>query len=318
MAKLFTHHDHNNAHKSLGLVVLLQFVYRFVNLALCGSCFPDSEPLWASTLLLLAHACLSVSSLIFRLPAKRNFTSPMIWPEFGLHSIVFATRHVCVTFVPFPRVAVGLSGGGTHRSSGPCLPCGGRGGWVFRNCGPGDAEVGRQQEEDHQHNALPRFYDRRPAEHVQEVLRAVPVRGGCDVRAPLAQLGVHATSGDPDSSFHDDTCSERAGESDAAYHGVYSVSTWLAVLLAPSAAQFRVPIIFSVWLCRICMHHARTVHSCEAKWVQLCGVSLVSRCFGRGPIAPTFLINDWWDRALLLANCAYVVFRISQFCRCIS
>ena len=33
------------------------------------------------------------------IPVKRNFSSPMIWPEFRLHSIVFGLRHVIATLI---------------------------------------------------------------------------------------------------------------------------------------------------------------------------------------------------------------------------
>jgi len=47
--------------------------------------------------LVLVHAALPLVSLILPLPAKRNFSSPMIWPEFRLHSVAFASRHVAGT-----------------------------------------------------------------------------------------------------------------------------------------------------------------------------------------------------------------------------
>jgi len=44
--------------------------------------------------LISCHGLLSWSSLLLPLPSTRNFSSPMIWPEFRMHSIVFASRHV--------------------------------------------------------------------------------------------------------------------------------------------------------------------------------------------------------------------------------
>jgi hypothetical protein len=40
----------------------------------------------------ILHAGLSWSSLLFHIPAKRNKSNPMIWPEFRWHSICFACR----------------------------------------------------------------------------------------------------------------------------------------------------------------------------------------------------------------------------------
>jgi hypothetical protein len=45
----------------------------------------------------LLHGAMSCSSLLLPLPKKRNFSSPMIWPEFRFHSITFALRHVIAT-----------------------------------------------------------------------------------------------------------------------------------------------------------------------------------------------------------------------------
>ena len=99
MAHLFTHHDPFHMHKCLGLFVLLHFVYRAWCVFVTGTAFPPSEPRAWSSLCLVLQACLSWSSLLLPLPSKRNFCSPMIWPEFRLHSITFATRHVLCTLL---------------------------------------------------------------------------------------------------------------------------------------------------------------------------------------------------------------------------
>jgi len=50
-------------------------------------------------MLVILHALLSWSSLLLPLPKKRNYKGPMIWIEFRLHSIIFATRHVISTVI---------------------------------------------------------------------------------------------------------------------------------------------------------------------------------------------------------------------------
>ena len=94
MAKLITNHDPYHVHKILGVFVLLHFVFRLTVIAISGDVLVRGEPKWVTTLGLLAHGLLSWSSLLLPLPKKRNFSAPMIWPEFRLHSITFATRHV--------------------------------------------------------------------------------------------------------------------------------------------------------------------------------------------------------------------------------
>jgi hypothetical protein len=99
MAYLITHHDPYHVHKIVGLLCLLHFVYRFFMIVLHGTAFPDSESCRSQAACVLVHAVLSWSALLLPLPEKRNFNSPMIWPEFRLHSITFATRHVVATAV---------------------------------------------------------------------------------------------------------------------------------------------------------------------------------------------------------------------------
>jgi len=44
------------------------------------------------------HAGLYASAYIPHIPNKRNFTNPMIWPEFRIHNTIFGMRHVLATF----------------------------------------------------------------------------------------------------------------------------------------------------------------------------------------------------------------------------
>ena len=97
MAKLITNHDPYHIHKILGLLALLHYTYRFALLYQHGNAFPSFESTRISTCCVILHGLLSWSSLLLPLPKNRIFTKPMIWPEFRLHSITFATRHVVAT-----------------------------------------------------------------------------------------------------------------------------------------------------------------------------------------------------------------------------
>jgi hypothetical protein len=99
MAKLITNHDPYHIHKILGLLVLLNYLYRLCLVFTLGTSFPSDEPLWQSTACVTLYGILSWSSLLLPLPAKRNFNSPMIWPEFRWPSINFASRHVLATLL---------------------------------------------------------------------------------------------------------------------------------------------------------------------------------------------------------------------------
>ena len=97
MANLITNHDPYHIHKLLGLASLLNYLLRLYYLFSYGTAFPSHEPFSQAVCCVLVHGILSTSSLLLPLPLKRNFASPMIWPEFRLHSITFALRHVIAT-----------------------------------------------------------------------------------------------------------------------------------------------------------------------------------------------------------------------------
>ena len=101
MGKLFTPHDPFNLHKTLGVVAALHTALRL--------CFIGKNDMnFDGSLLTLGcmawHTALSCSSLIFRLPKKRSMVKgaagSMIWPEYRLHSILFALRSMlCMAIV---------------------------------------------------------------------------------------------------------------------------------------------------------------------------------------------------------------------------
>jgi hypothetical protein len=90
--KLFTKEDPNRLHKTLGLLSVISFLYRYLyvfpkfgSLGLQNDLFS-----WCT---LLVHLLLSTSSLIFHVLPKRIINKPMIiWEEYRLHAIVFSLR----------------------------------------------------------------------------------------------------------------------------------------------------------------------------------------------------------------------------------
>ena len=99
MAKLFTNHDPYRVHTLVGASVLLHFTYRLYCVLYFGVVFPSWEPLWTSTWSVLLHGALAMTAFIPPVPSKRLHSAPMIWPEFRMHSAVFAMRHVCATLL---------------------------------------------------------------------------------------------------------------------------------------------------------------------------------------------------------------------------
>ena len=99
MAHLFTRHDPFHLHKTFGLFALLNFLLRFYYVVRFGTSFPATESKSFACASVFIHAMLPAVSLFLPLPSKRNFASPMIWPEFRLHSVLFSSRHVMSTLV---------------------------------------------------------------------------------------------------------------------------------------------------------------------------------------------------------------------------
>ena len=103
LKNLITHEDKigmiPHVHKALGLFCLFHYLYRFGYCILrllkgkpnaWDSGFDES---YKSLILILIHALLSYSSLIFHIPKKQT-GKPMIWQEFRAHNILFATRSI--------------------------------------------------------------------------------------------------------------------------------------------------------------------------------------------------------------------------------
>ena len=108
MGKLFTAHDPLNVHKTLGGVAVLHALYRLCNVGQTDMGFDGS----LCTLACMTwHATLSCSSLIFRIPKHRLMSAgqagSMIWPEYRLHSILFAMRSLLCMAIVWVEARVG-------------------------------------------------------------------------------------------------------------------------------------------------------------------------------------------------------------------
>jgi len=90
--KLATREDKYHIHKTLGILSVLSFVYRY------GVVYPSTGTLgfdgsafdWAT---MAVHTLLAFSSILFRVPAKRIEDKPMIiYEEYRQHAMVFTHR----------------------------------------------------------------------------------------------------------------------------------------------------------------------------------------------------------------------------------
>ncbi len=102
--KLFTNEDHFNLHKILGVICLTHFVVRFYNLFVYGDMlFLDSI---VDYLFLFCHFLLSMSSFMFAIPSNRVKSMIVIWPEFRVHSILFASRSLACIFCSYVMYSI--------------------------------------------------------------------------------------------------------------------------------------------------------------------------------------------------------------------
>jgi len=63
---------------------------------------------WATLIMILVHFSLSISSMIFRIPLRRIAGGYRIWPEYRLHSIVFACRSLATMLLTWVEMRYGL------------------------------------------------------------------------------------------------------------------------------------------------------------------------------------------------------------------
>jgi hypothetical protein len=99
LKNLVTKEDPNHLHKVLGSLCLLHYIYRFSQVGATDMGFRGDAVTAACVAL---HVFLSCSSLIFHLPKMRIKEGSRIWPEYRLHSIIFACRSLaCMAVVCF-------------------------------------------------------------------------------------------------------------------------------------------------------------------------------------------------------------------------
>ena len=101
--KLITREDPWHIHKCIGVICLLNYGYRYYLLFRYGTMDLDNRN---AALLVAYHAILSGSSLVFHIPSTRNPKAPMIYPEYRLHSILFALRSVACYFLTYYRFPI--------------------------------------------------------------------------------------------------------------------------------------------------------------------------------------------------------------------
>jgi hypothetical protein len=96
--KLVTKEDPTHIHKLLGGICLVHYIYRYFLLLTTGSMSLRTP---FAYYMVGIHGLLSCSSMIFHIPKQRIKGGPMIYPEYRLHSIVFALRSVVCYYLTY-------------------------------------------------------------------------------------------------------------------------------------------------------------------------------------------------------------------------
>lgn len=109
LPKLLTHEDPLHLHKTLGIGCLAHYGYRAYHAYASPVHSMGFDPHHPSTpACILLHLALSMSSLAFTIPRNRVRKLPMIWPEFRLHSILFASRSLLAMLCFWAHAVYGM------------------------------------------------------------------------------------------------------------------------------------------------------------------------------------------------------------------
>lgn len=96
--KLVTKEDPIHIHKLLGGICLAHYIYRYYLLLTTGTMSLHTP---VAYYMVGIHGLLSCSSMMFHIPNQRIKGRPMIYPEYRLHSIVFALRSIACYYLTY-------------------------------------------------------------------------------------------------------------------------------------------------------------------------------------------------------------------------
>lgn len=114
--RLVTKEDPTHIHKALGIACLISFIWRTTQISASADMGFQSKPYLTIPTLCL-HLALSLSSLEFKIPYKRIKEGSRIWPEYRLHSIVFASRSIAAILLYWFEQQYGYTGTATITST---------------------------------------------------------------------------------------------------------------------------------------------------------------------------------------------------------
>lgn len=105
--KLITSEDPYHLHKTLGIISLVNYFYRYFYVWVFNWNLGYMDFSYFNLFTLLCHLALTTSSLVFHVLPHRNVREPLvIYEEYRLHSILFTIRSVGVTLLAWSGVNI--------------------------------------------------------------------------------------------------------------------------------------------------------------------------------------------------------------------
>ena len=104
--QLITKEDPIHLHKTLGILCLLSFIWRFAHIGDSDMGFLSHPSLTIPTVCL--HFLLTASAFDFKIPARRIKDGTRIWPEYRMHAMVFLCRSLAVISMYWYETRQGL------------------------------------------------------------------------------------------------------------------------------------------------------------------------------------------------------------------
>lgn len=95
--KLYTKEDSFHFHKTCGIICLIHFLLRMWFWIKYGNMLFNHSIM--TPISMLPHYFLSLSSLQFSISSNRNRLHPIMYPEFRIHSVLFALRSIVIVII---------------------------------------------------------------------------------------------------------------------------------------------------------------------------------------------------------------------------
>jgi hypothetical protein len=227
--KLFTKEDghYYHVHKIIGFLALAHYVYRTCLLFTTGSMQFDAS--YFTPYCIALHMLLSASSFIFKIPETRIQSAPMIYPEFRLHSVVFAYRSLVVMLLMW-----------WAKRYDTVVPLYWRGAVVLLTMVAADVVTARYKDQGTTMRAMPfpEYLDQKVRDRLNTFYSACQIFATCQVLFAYHLDEVFAVVWPIQIAAFLMTCVRKSIITAGAWHGYYTLSLLFNYVVGPVAGYF--------------------------------------------------------------------------------